>query len=480
MLLYSYRATGKHEFWSLVTLMVTLGIVVSLHLIQFDKTILLEGDSKSYIEMSPVRTMAYPMFLKILRFLGLKLEMIPLVQFIVYLFAVTFFFFSVRPVAGKLLVLAGFTICISVVPMSTSFHGQIMTESLWISGILFLIGVMSRYLIRPSYQWLFYASLLGGLLATLRPVGASFLPLILLLCLHEPISSRKRNLLVAALPFALVFFSESLISAQVHGSDRSSLLPRHLFAKAALVQANIPSAFLNAGPRGCLHRKLEYDAAPVRELLNSPMGASVKRVVSRNYEVFFQYSFLTDARRWCGSGIQISDGDVTKVAVERLRYGIVSFMSKAVETYLAQWYLFDASHPLLYQEFNEFVSRIYPIPFAEHVPNLSRPTTANKIAWVMRPAIMIVGLTTGILALLGFISVFRRRGRTVRWSLAFLLAIGLHGYVFLVSLTGIQLSRYLFAAWPLIAGSLGFALIALFRGTDVDKPRNLAKSVTVE
>jgi len=246
------------------------------------------------------------------------------------------------------------------------------------------------------------------------------------------------------------------------------------------VQANIPPAFLNSGPRGCLHRSLEYDAAPVRDLLKSPMGASVKRVVSRNYEVFFQYSFLTDARRWCGSGIQISDGDVTKVAVERLRYGIVSFMSKAVETYLAQWYLFDASHPLLYQEFNEFVSRIYPIPFAEHVPNLSRPTTANKIAWVMRPAIMIVGLTTGILALLGFISVFRRRGRTVRWSLAFLLAIGLHGYVFLVSLTGIQLSRYLFAAWPLIAGSLGFALIALSNGTDVDKPRNLAKSVTVE
>ena len=445
-------------FWICLILVWVSGINIFL----FHQTPLMEGDSSSYLEMSPVRAVTYPLFLSLLDFFHLPIQSVVWIQLAIYLGAVGYLFFALRTAIPESWLSGVIAISASTTPFYVSFHGQILTESFWMSLLVFLIGLVVKHRITPHYINLVGASFLVGGLVILRPVGWAFVPFILLVALYFPLPKKKviKTILVVLAPLLIAVSAEHFTTKQIHGSAISSLFPKHIFAKAALIDADIPEKLLNNLNQVSLHRELEYDAASVREFIASSPDSSIRRVITRNYEVFFQYRFLK-ALPESKMTATVSDKVLMRTGMERISFGVVNYIILSLRNYVAQWHWFDASHPFNYQKLNKFIEQNRPLPFDEHMTELTAYNSALKIAWVLRPLAKLGGFLTGFLAIVGLYNFVRGRQMLNLLSLSCFFAIALHGYVALVALTGIPIPRYLVVVWPLMACSLGFGLAEL-------------------
>ena len=100
---------------------------------------------------------------------------------------------------------------------------------------------------------------------------------------------------VAALaPFGVIVGSRASDGAAVHAGAPSSLIGRHLFAKAALIDA--PPALPGDDPiRRALDDQLEDALAPIREML-ARAPASARGVLTIYYETCLQGGCADEAR----------------------------------------------------------------------------------------------------------------------------------------------------------------------------------------
>jgi hypothetical protein len=284
--------------------------------------------------------------------------------------------------------------------------------------------------------------------------------LLALVFLFRFFRTRERIALVASflVPLLIVVSIEVSASRVIHGPARGSLAPLHLFAKAGLVDADVPDNVLSDGPDAVLHRALERDAAAIRRLIERAPSDNVARFLTVSYEVFLQYRFAMPERRAVAAEGNLSAA-LRRVGIYRLRHGWRGYLDLTARHYLGLWLLYDSSHPAYVSAVNDFLKKERPLPFEDMVPDIAKgAASAGWIALIGRPAIAAAGAVTFLLAWVGLFSLFRPDAVSLVWRQAGLLALGLHGYCLLVAMAGVGIPRYLLGVWPYLVVSLGLCV----------------------
>jgi hypothetical protein len=452
------RSGGADRF--LPALLVAVAGAVGIA--QFGRVPLLLFDSDSYIHFSGTRGLGYPTFLFILRSVGIPLEGVPWVQLALHLATLPVLFGALRRSIGNLWLPSLIILLVSINPRVAQYHGQILSESLFLSLIVLFVSAVLRYQNGCSRQNLLFVSGLAALSITLKPVGWAFVMLVLLVLASRLAWQNGRGAALAAfvLPLVLVVSVEHIASRFVHGSARESLAPRHIFAKAGMVEATVPNALLASGPNAPLHRALERDVVAIRRLVERAPEENIARYLTGFYEVLLQVRFAPDVARGLAAKDDLGQAFL-EAGLERLRYGWRGYLVLTARHYLSLWLPYDESHPALNPTFNAFVLAERPLPYEAPSPVLVKTVTpAGLKAVVVRPIIAASGLFTALLAAVGLICLLWPNSISPLWRQAGLLALGLHGYCLLVALTGVGINRYLLGVWPLLVCSLGLAFAA--------------------
>ena len=304
----------------IVALLVALAGAVSIA--RFGDTALLEPDSPSYIDHYGIRGLGYPLFLSLLRSAGIPLEGVPWAQLALHLATLPVLFGALRRCTGNLW-LPSLIVALSFAnPEVAKYHAKILSESLFLTVLVLYVAAFLYYLIDASPGKLMLVSTAAVLGVTIKPVGSAFVVLVLLALLARLPRSRHRMALLLAfiLPLATILTVERVASHLVHGPVRESLAPRHLFAKAGMVDAAVPEALLVEGPNAPLHRALERGAEPIRRLIGRAPGTTIARYLTPDYEVFLQYQFALEERRSIAARRDLGVA-MTDTALERLRHG---------------------------------------------------------------------------------------------------------------------------------------------------------------
>ena len=259
----SPRPTG---FWQ-AAIVASLCIGYALYsLVRIPSNPTILPDSIGYLEFSPIRTLGYPVFLSILGTKGAVVTQ-------TLLFALALWCLSVEALrlTSSVLLPAGVVAAVILTPDLVEYHGSVLTESLFIGGVLMFLALTIRFVREPSPSTAALASTMAGLAATIRPTGVALLAVLLAMVFlqwHRLPGSRLVMFAAAIVPSLLLQTGERVAVRAMHGGRPTSLVGRHVFAKASLIDA--PSRWPpSPNPlRARLEHHLEVTYAPMRDLIH--------------------------------------------------------------------------------------------------------------------------------------------------------------------------------------------------------------------
>ena len=422
----------------------------------------MDPDSGSYLDFAAIRTAAYPLFLKLF---GPQTAMA--LQPPLYAAAATLLALATLAVGRNGWLAAAVLLLLLVNPEVNKYHARILTESLFMAGLmLFLVAVLGFFR-RPDWRGAAAAALLAGLVAAIRPTGYALLPVLPVMALmvrHRLPGSFALVLAAALLPMLAVVAGERLYTAAAHGADATSLAGRHVYAKAAMVEAPVPTAAEADPVRRRLAEAAEHDFAPVRRLLAEAPDAEVLSVLTANYETCLEYACVADLRAATGLREPALNADALAVGAARLAAAPLAYAGLAWRHYRAMWALYAQTHPALAPGFDAFVAAHRPLPFETLVPSLAAGPPPDRKAILLRPAMIAVGGLTALLALAALGAAARGRGAGgPLMETALVAALALHGTLAWTAMVGVGIPRYTIGDWPLMVAALSFAGIALWR-----------------
>ena len=193
-------------------------------------------DSIRYLEAWPMYSLGYPIFLKIV---GARSAII--VQPILFGAALAFLGSEIVRLTRSTWLAVAVLIATVALPQIREFHASILSESLFLSLLISFLALAIRFSYSSTWHLMVLAAMTAGLAGTVRRTGFALVPVMLVMVLLE----RRRLkgpqaalLFVAALaPFLAIVGAEQAIAPIVHNGHTSSLMGRHMFAKAALIDA---------------------------------------------------------------------------------------------------------------------------------------------------------------------------------------------------------------------------------------------------
>jgi hypothetical protein len=270
----------------------------------------------------------------------------------------------------------------------------------------------------------------------------------------------------ALVPFFAIMGAEQLAAPLVHAGHSSSLLGRHLFAKAALIDA--PAATASGDPlRAQLDRHLQVDYAPIRQLLASA-PADIRGVLSIYYETCLQGGCV-DRSRELMPGVNEADQTATlgAVGMDRIRRAPIAYLELMARNYLSLWTVDRLRHPARAARLTEFIRQHRPMPFERLAFSLEpdqvlafQPSASVRYAqW----AVAALALWTGALALCSVIAILNPAKFTPLLIVAITAALAAHGGLLLTALLAAGFSRFTIGLWPAVVTAAAAGAAALLR-----------------
>ncbi len=422
---------------------------------------LLMPDSASYIEMSGTRNIGYPIFLSTCLGLGLRLTDVVWIQ--VAFFSVSLIFLCIQLCRAMGAILPAFVIGLlcAINPELNKFAFSILTETIFVSLTMIYLGILVRVLQNRSPYQLACLSTVAGLAYAVRPVGAAIITAALIVAFFLWLSSGRRHGLAhaaALLPLAITVGAESMLHQSIHGSRQHSLAGLHAFAKAGLVEAQVPKGIAGYEAGQILHDALEQDLENVRELIASAPTSYTARYLTVQYETFIQYRFAVEERAAATKAYPQGNA-LLQIALQRLRFGLGDYTVLTWRHYLSLWNLYDATYPGHARTVNEYLAAKAPLPLSESFREILVPArTTGVTGRIVRPVVQGMGLTTALLAAIGLLFLVRPGQAPPFLAAAGMACLLIHGYCLLVAMTGLGIARYLLVLWPAIITALGLAV----------------------
>ncbi|MCH9853424.1 MAG: hypothetical protein K0U45_07965 [Alphaproteobacteria bacterium] len=134
---------------------------------------LLEPDSYSYLDFSPIRTAFYPIFLDIMQAIGLSLNAITIVQLAVFSIILGWLIFHLMLFGLPLLLVVGFYLGMVGNIYLTAYHFSILTESISFSLVLLLMIYLLRFIHHKKTTDFLMMTIFAAIATAIKP---AFLP----------------------------------------------------------------------------------------------------------------------------------------------------------------------------------------------------------------------------------------------------------------------------------------------------------------
>ena len=405
-------------------------------------------DSFHYLNGTPIVPRGYPWFLTLTGPRGAIV-----VQPLLYATALAWLGREIarttRSVWPAIAALAG---CM-VVPQIRDFHASILSESLFLTLLISLMALAVRFGDRPSWQLLLAMSITIALGATVRRTAVAFLPvLIVLVMMQRRRAVRMLPILAAAVaPFMLILAGEQLAARRVHAGASSSLFGRHMFAKAALIDA--PAAPSTDDPvRRAIDRQLDQNLDPIRRLL-AAAPRRVRDVLTINYETCLQGGCADEARALTGESIEARQTEVLGAAgLARIGRAPRAFLGLTWRHYRALWAYNRLRHPATAAALNAYLATAPPLPFEEWAIGPGRtlaPQPSPHVRYAQY-ALHAVALATGALAIVAVLAGVIGRSLPSSLAAASIAALTAHAGLLLTAMLAAGFTRFLLGLWPAI------------------------------
>lgn len=419
-------------------------------------------DSIHYMNVSPIVPLGYPFFLKIA---GARASIVA--QPIVFGAALAGLgreivrtsnstWLAVAVVAGSI-----------AVPQIREFHASILSESLFLSLLIAFLALGVRFTYHPSWHLMVLVATAAGAAATVRRTGFALVPVMLLMVLmqrHRLKGSQPALFFVAAVaPFAFLVGAEQAAAPVVHAGKSSSLMGRHLFAKAALIEA--PPAAPSADPlRRSLDAHLEGSYAPIRALL-AQAPADVRAVLSIYYETCLQGGCVDRSRALMPDRSEPEQTATLGTAgLARIRRAPLAFARLTALHYGSLWTVNRLRHPDTARALNDFIASHRPLPFEREAFSLQPDRTLEfqpaPAVRYLQLGIFAVALVTGALAVVGGIASVWTPRLPPAFAVATVSAVAAHGGLILTALLAAGFTRFMLGLWPAIVLASAFGALA--------------------
>lgn len=409
-------------------------------------------DSAHYLSFSPIVPLGYPLFLSVVGVRGA-------------MFVQTALYAASLALLGRETVLAtrrtslavGVVLGGMLVPQIVGFHASILSESLFLSALVLLLALMVRFVNRPSWQLMVAMALTVGTTATIRRTAYAWLPVLLIMALsqrHRLKASWPVLVCAAAIaPFLLIVASEGVAARMVHGSGGSSLTGRHLFAKAALVEAP-PALPSGDSLQDSLEEHLATRYAPIRELL-ARAPADVRAVMTIYYETCLQGPCVDASRALVPDRSEaVQTRALGAAATARLVRAPLSFAQLTALHVRSLWTVERLRHPATATALAAFMEANRPLPFEREAFSLEPGVamTLHPAPWVryVQPAVWGIGMFTAAWAAAGLIVFAGGLQAPPLMGIAMLAALVAHGSLLFTALLAAGLARFAIGVWPAV------------------------------
>ena len=429
-------------------------------------------DSFHYLNMTPIVPLGYPFFLKLTGARGAII-----VQPLIFSAALAFLGREIIRATRNTWLAAAVVLGSMIVPQIRGYHASILSESLFLSLLVIFLALAVRFMHHPTWRLMVFVAITVGAAATVRRTGFAFVPVMLLMVLlqRSRLSGARGPaaslfFVAAVAPFAVLVAAEQVLAPIVHDGAASSLLGRHMFAKAALIEAapalSDPAAFKAEDPvRRALDDQLEHAFAPIRAMLAAAPG-NVRGVLTIYYETCLQGGCADQARAATREANEARQTEVMGAAgLARIRRAPLNFLQLTWRHYASLWTYDRLRHPQTAADLNAFLATHRPLPYEELAmslgPDRTLEFTGSQSVRYAQYAISAIAIVTGVLALAGCLAAIAAFKLPPAFGAACVAALTVHAGLILTALLAAGFTRFLLGLWPAIVTACGFGGFAL-------------------
>ena len=429
-------------------------------------------DSVHYLNASPIVPLGYPFFLSIVGARGAIVA-----QPLIFGAALAFLGREIVRLTSRTSLAVAVVIGCMALPQIRDYHASILSESLFLSLLIVFLALTVRFAYHPSWHLMVLVASAAGLGATVRRTGFAIVPVMLIMALmqrHRLRGSQPGLVFVAALaPFFVIIGAEQAAAPLVHAGQSSSLMGRHMFAKAALIDA--PPAPPSSDPvRAGLDQHLQSDYAPIREFLASA-PRDIRGVLTMYYETCLQGGCADRSRALMPDKSEAAQTQTLGTAgFARIRRAPLAFLDLLALNYQALWTVDRLRHPGRAEALTAFIAAHRPMPF-ERLAFALKPE--HELAFQPSPRVRYVQIVitalafwTGALAIAGLFGVLSPERLPPVLAIASVSALAAHGGLLLTAGLAAGFSRFTIGLWPAIVMAAMFGLWSLWPGRQATVP----------
>lgn len=415
-------------------------------------------DTLVYVAGSPLVPIGYPFLID-----TFGIEGVAILQPLVFAVALAGLGVELIAISGSAVVAITALAAIVLIPELMTYHASILTESLFISGLIGFVATAVRFARAPSWRVVLVAAIVAGTTASIRRTAYAFAPVVFLMALLLWRTRRARAAVAIAagiLPLMLLYAADHIAARMQHGDDLTSLAGPHLFAKAALIDA--PPHALH--PAGQLHmrvaRELQDRFAPVRALLDAAPPAT-RASLLLYYETCLQNPCVAALRDSIGLPDARTNDILAAVARERILAAPGRFAALTATHYRSLWTAYKLRHPDTGAQLAQFLAAHRPLPFEREAFKLAPGapiafTPSASTLWI-QPLVVALGIFTAAIAIGGVVWAVVVGDVPAPLIAASLASLTAHGSLIFTSVGAAGISRFMIAVFPavVIASGLG-------------------------
>ena len=415
-------------------------------------------DSIRYLDMWPNYPLGYAFFLKLTGERGAIIAQ-PLLYAAALAFLGREIVHRTRSTALAAAVLVGSV----ALPQVREFHASILSESVFLSLLVLFLALAIRFTHVPSARTMIEIAIVAGVATMVRRTGFAFVPVMLVMLMVA-----RRHFVIAALaPLVLVLAIDQVAMRMIHGDKASSLMGRHMFAKAALIDAPPASARSSASAEASADRsagqagdpvrlalddQLERRFAPIRQMLASA-PPHVRAVLSLYYETCLQGGCADEARATTREATEARQTAIMGSAgLARIRRAPWNFITLTWMHYGSLWTVNRLRHPDIAADLNAFLAAHRPLPYEELAMSLGPDRTmefsGTQIVRYAQYAFIAIAVVTAILALVCVIAAITGFRLSPAIAAGAVAALTLHAGLLLTALLAAGFTRFLLGLWP--------------------------------
>jgi len=417
-------------------------------------------DSYGYLAYAPIHLLGYVSFLRVVGANGAMVA-----QPILYATALAWLGVETLRLTSSVTFSAAVVVAATLIPGLRTYHYSILTESLFMSCVLAFLASVFGFVRAPSARRVALVCAVASLTAIIRLPGLGlFIAVFAMLLMSWRCAgvSRTEFVVAALVPVVLILGGERLAAKVIHGDRLTSLLGRHVYAKAALIEAAAPQAPSAKPEQERLEEALETRYAPIRRLL-AQAPPEIRAVLSVYYE--------TCLNTVCVPEIGTYDATVASKAVNdaldragrrRLARSPWGYAELTARNYRSLWTAFRISDPALVPALKAFIDAHRPLPFEQLVLRVSPHDPidfqVSASARFLQPTVTVAGWATGCLALLCLLAALARRALPLPLMTAGLASLAAHGILLLYAMFGVGTGRYMLGVWPSVTTAALFGI----------------------